>query len=392
MGKTLATIPTGEQARFMDKQGHVGLHGINAIRLAIFIRTFGDDYGERVLRAMLESPGEAKKNLERAMFTALPRLAKLRGVIDQNGLDPSFDITWDIAAAIDVYQRLRRNGTLVSDYLAQQSLTDRELSPFQEQLLSMIDANARRGSQIGKAFDAYVNEALKQPPPGQGSLGLIGPPTKEQIWESATASVDLDEPTGALFQDSAIPPMPQKPPADGRTVEDLRAYGKPLNEWLTAVVEAGEVRFELDRSDGSGTVIVHRTIDPESEGGPWRMTWIAPDSGPTGHMVFRSYREAVREAAYEGDISQRRVARKELAQDQRPAPFLDVDAILAMGDEQAVGAIQEAIGATHGQALEAWSGATPQQRQELVEVYPSVAKPRFHFPASSWRRGGFSPR
>lgn len=181
----LSGYAASEWGRFVDSAGRIGTHGLAAIRLALFYRVFGNQYGEQILRSFTEIAGDQRANLEKALMGALPRLARLRGAIDEGTLEPELDVAEDMAAAMEVFKQIRKGGDTVAGYLSQAAMFGEELDPFQKTLLETIDENARRGGRLAFMLDAYANAALAMPPADQGALFGSVRPAKPELWTRA---------------------------------------------------------------------------------------------------------------------------------------------------------------------------------------------------------------
>lgn len=205
----LSLYPAAEWGRFVDSSGRIGLHGIAAIKLALFQRVFGAA-GERILGGFTEVTGEQKANLEKALFGALPRLVMLRSAVESGALEPGYEIGEDMAAAAEAFRHMRRIGDSVDQYLGMgpqaAMFVQHNLTPFQQDLLRVIDRNARRGGRLATMLDLYAQNVLKLPPPQQVAIFAQERPSKESIWASSVAGLEQAEALGgapgqgALFQ------------------------------------------------------------------------------------------------------------------------------------------------------------------------------------------------
>ena len=206
----LKDLPANERATLQTAEG-TGLNpiGLQRIKAALLARAFPGEAGQRMVQAFTESTDSNVRNAESGIFGALPSIAKARELI-ASGVRPPMDISEDVAAAVGKLSQLRQQGMLIEDYLRQQQLGARELTPFQEQLLEFM-GKARSPKPIREMLQQYSKAIADLPEPGQSALpGFQGvpPPTKEQLFARATQPVQAD-----LLAPAAEPPfetMPKK--------------------------------------------------------------------------------------------------------------------------------------------------------------------------------------
>lgn len=267
MREFLNQFPAQEWTRFVDQSGKIGAHGIAAIKLALFSRVFSGEYGERVLRAFTEIPGEGKQNIEKALFLALPRLVALVGRIESKDLDPAFDIWPDIIAAVEYFGRLKREGKTPGDFAAHEALPGLELEPATRQIISAMEGNLRAPSRLAALFNTYANLAMEQPPPSQASLfENVVRPDKTQLWHRTVETVQgKDDTTQELAFAQEAQDLQTLYQAISKEDGPLRDFTP--NPELTPEEKAVERQFaELLANDPSGMAQAYSEIE-DSRGG-----------------------------------------------------------------------------------------------------------------------------
>jgi hypothetical protein len=95
-----------------------------------------------------------------------------------------------------VFARIKRTpGLSVESYLAQQQLGSRELTLFQERVLSTLSERSRSAKRIGAVLQDYADLVIHLPPAEQASFLPVDPPTKLELWERAVlAAEDVMQP------------------------------------------------------------------------------------------------------------------------------------------------------------------------------------------------------
>jgi hypothetical protein len=203
-------VPTNERAALMDKNGLLSIAGLLRLKNALFAKTYPGEAGQRLATAFMETLDQHVKNIEQGLFGSLPAMARAEGLIRSGQRDTGLSLTEDLSKAVDMLARLREEGTRVKDWLGQESMFGRELSPFQEKLLGYLDSLGRSAKGMRGFINDYAQAVEDAPPTGQaGMFGFTGP-TKEEIVEriSEGAIVAETEPTPRTETEPATIPQP----------------------------------------------------------------------------------------------------------------------------------------------------------------------------------------
>lgn len=187
----VGTLAPNEQAGVIDAAGNLSAQGYERLANALLMRTYGEGAGTRLVQTFVESADPTVRNVQTAIMASLPDVARAEALVRAGQRDAGLSVAEDVAAAVDMLARLRREGVRVSDYLGQRAMFERELTPFQEELLTFFDRNVRRQGAIREALRDYATRVENAADPNQ--MGMFGEEVaavgKEDAWRSAAATV-----------------------------------------------------------------------------------------------------------------------------------------------------------------------------------------------------------
>lgn len=206
----LEGLPSEEQAGLLDVSGRINQDGIRRAGTAVFVRAFDvADSGLRLAEKFFEATESDVKNVFNGIARALGPLARAEGLIADGRREPLLSIAQDLATAVNVYSKVRKLGMSVEDYIAQMPLFERELTPFQEQIMFALHERRRSARRIGDLLRAYAELVEAEPDPAQIGLLPMEPRTKEELWVEAMRKIQQDhEPRPSLMP--AAQPMPRR--------------------------------------------------------------------------------------------------------------------------------------------------------------------------------------
>lgn len=236
----ITSMPENERATLVDAEGNLNKVGLERLKAAVFARTYPGEAGQRLTTAFFESLDPTVQTVKQAIYANLPSMARAVGMMQTGVRDVSLNAADDIAAAIDVFARLKQDGLRVDDYLAQTSMFDRELTPMQEQVLSFLGENGRSSKRVREFLDGYTSGVEKAPPPQQMGLFDNVQPTKEGLIDNAIAQIQRNQENTGLFAVRGTGAAEETPPA--------------------AVAENGT---QLAGGTPGGTVELHAGISPK---------------------------------------------------------------------------------------------------------------------------------
>lgn len=174
-------LPASQQGSVLGARGDLNATGLERLKSALLAKTYTGEAGARIATAFVEGTDSGIRNIENAIYASLPSMARAESSIATGARDASMSVAPDVAAAADVYARLKRAGMSVSDYLQQAGMFgDRETTPFQDQLLQFFNDNARSPKRIRAMLEEYAG-ALDD----SGMFGAPANATKEEVLNDA---------------------------------------------------------------------------------------------------------------------------------------------------------------------------------------------------------------
>ncbi len=198
----LSQFSANERAPMVDDEGRLNQEGVRRAAMTAFAFAFEGEAGLRLAGLFFESTDNNVRNVGIGIMASLGSLATAEGLVRDGARPDSLSIGEDLARSIDVFSVLRREGMSVEDYLAQGQLFERQLTPFQEQVLRDISERGRSGKRIGQVLRNYADRVISSPDTRQAGLLDLDPVNKEDLWELATLE-ESQARTGAaatLFQ------------------------------------------------------------------------------------------------------------------------------------------------------------------------------------------------
>ena len=198
-------VSPSEQGAMMTAEGDLSQQGLQRLRNAIFAKAYGDPE----LTAMLTESTDANvKNILNGMMRAAGPVARLKDLIAA-GARHDLDFTGELAGAVRLFAKLRRDKMSVDDYLAQQGLFDGGPSPLARELLHGLEDNARSGKRIGEFISRMADAVDRLGDPKQGGLfgAAIEHPSAADIAGRAAAAIKGDydiESLPDLFQSTEV--------------------------------------------------------------------------------------------------------------------------------------------------------------------------------------------
>jgi hypothetical protein len=248
----IQSLPENERSTVVDAAGQLSQAGYRRLRDAMFAKVYSGEAGQRLLKIFNESADPVILNVKNALFQSLAIIAKAEAEIASGSKDPNLTITPDLSKAVDVYARLKQNRMSVSDYLSQSSMFERELDPFQEQLLGWIAENGRSSKRLRETITGYAKAVIDQQPIQQDSLfGGDVRPTKGQLFDAELKrTTPTDE--GTLFAAGNESGAPEQPAAG--TAEQPAPAVPPADEAAPMAPGRNELEGAADGTVSNGLV------------------------------------------------------------------------------------------------------------------------------------------
>lgn len=192
----LDKLPANEQAQLVDAKGNLSQDGVRRIVMGLFVSAFTGDAGLQLAERFFESTDVNVKNIFNGIAGALGRLAMAEAMIRGRQRYEDYTIEADIAKAVSVFSAIKKTpGGSVKKYLQQQQMFERELTPFQEDLLEILEKHSRSGRRIRTILAGYANRVIESNPPDQISmLPAWDRPQKADFLRQAVAEAEDREP------------------------------------------------------------------------------------------------------------------------------------------------------------------------------------------------------
>lgn len=166
----VGSLPPNEAAALQRADGSLNRMGLWRVKAGMFSKTFPGESGDRLADTFFESVDHTTRNFENAIGDALPRLARVEGLIASGQRAPHLSLASDITAAIDMHARLKETGVSARNYVAQTSMFGRELTSSQERLLVHFSDASRSRKTIRETLIRYADAVERAPDPRQGAM------------------------------------------------------------------------------------------------------------------------------------------------------------------------------------------------------------------------------
>lgn len=241
----LSKLSQNEQARMVDAKGVLNQDGVRRATMALFVATFPGDVGLRLAEKFFESTDINVRNVFNGLARSLGSLAVAEGLTSRGERDLLYTIGDDLAHAIGVFSAIKKTpGMTVEKYLHQSQLFERELTPFQERILVVLDQNSKSSRKIGGILGEYARLVIDSPPPAQASLMPgMDRPTKEELFETAVKKGALADIISAVLGDH--PWITQKVDTCGLEPGQIDAImsWRPLRDFIAWGTGVGNVKI-----------------------------------------------------------------------------------------------------------------------------------------------------
>lgn len=249
-----ALVPTNERASMILADGSIAKGLVARMEAALLVRAFGQ---RPFIEKIVDATDSNIRAIGKALVEMAGKFAKLREAAQDERVDPVMDITGNIAEAVEIIDRARREGKPIGDYVNQRDIfSGATVSQMTEASLRMFfarpDFTKPHGqAKLVSAMDFYFEEAMKAAPGG----GLFGESTKatpDGILNLANERNSRTQPADAdLFsaarQPGAVP--------DGESVPDAGRDGGLAGEGLQTLAreEGGSSSEPVEPTDPADT-------------------------------------------------------------------------------------------------------------------------------------------
>lgn len=223
-------VPIGDRGELQTATGELSDLGLRRIRNALLQKAYGDP---DIVARIAESLNDNSKNVTGALVALAPRFADVVQAVAKGDLYESLDISKDLPPAVKVFSRLQNENIKIEDYLAQQQLFSRELTPEQEELLKIFYGFSRSQKRLREFLNNYLDAMERHGSPKQ--IGILAGKTISKLQEIRDAAQKTDEayvdPTPSLFAPPPAKPSRSPAPPPIPSVAKPKAPPLPTETW-----------------------------------------------------------------------------------------------------------------------------------------------------------------
>ncbi len=254
-----ALVPTNEQADLIMGDGSIAKPLINRIEAALLARAMGP---QPFIEKIVDAPDNNIKAIGKALIDVSGAIAQMREAAASGQIDASLDITANIAEAVDLVDRARREGKPLTDYVNQRDIfSGSTVAPETEAVLRLFFirpdfTRPRSQKRVAEALAFYVEEAMKAAPGG----GLFGESTAIQPRDILATAYERDAKISAEQGDLLAAPV--RDGGDGQGVQPGSASDAGSAR-PGILPQSGEEGSRQRLSDANGTEDV-KPVQPES--------------------------------------------------------------------------------------------------------------------------------
>lgn len=256
-----ALVPENDRANLVLKDGSIAGTLVKRIEAALLVRAIGP---RAFIEKLVDADGDNIKAIGKALVDVSGPLAKLREAVRSGAVDASMDIADNIAEAVEIVERARREKRNVSDLINQRDVFSGEaVAPLTEAVLHLFFNGPRFSRPAGRERIAqrlgfYIEQAEKAAPGG----GLFGESTKAQPGDILGLANEKDRAPSDGDQADLLAARPGESERDGRDGADVRADGRDVTE------QRGEGALPQSGEQGASEDLTVSGDDaPRNEGG-----------------------------------------------------------------------------------------------------------------------------
>lgn len=114
-----ALVPTNERASMILADGSIAKGLVARMEAALLVRAFGQ---RPFIEKMVDATDSNVRAIGKALVEMAGKFAKLREAAQDERVDPVMDITGNIAEAVEIIERARREGKPIGDYVNQRDI------------------------------------------------------------------------------------------------------------------------------------------------------------------------------------------------------------------------------------------------------------------------------
>lgn len=173
--------PEGQRNALMTEDGMLSATGLQRLRNAVLFKAYGDS---PILARLIEATDPGSRNVAAALARTAGKVAEAQDMIGRGELHP-LSIADDIRMAVEQFDALRRQGTRVSEYLAQIDAFGDPLTPEARLLLDALSRNISSSRRMGDVISGFYDRLGEAGNPGQGDMFGGAAPDKLSLLDAA---------------------------------------------------------------------------------------------------------------------------------------------------------------------------------------------------------------
>lgn len=220
-----ALVPTNDQATLVLKDGSVAGSLVKRIEAALLVRAIGP---RSFIESLIDADAANIKAIGKALVDVSGPLAKLREAVKSGNVDASMDIADNIAEAVEIVERARREERNVADLVNQRDVFSGDaVAPLTEAVLHLFFNGPRFTRPAGRERVAerlgfYIEQAEKAAPGG----GLFGELPKAEPGDILALANDRDKDASDANQGNLLAAASSESERNGSDGADVRADGR----------------------------------------------------------------------------------------------------------------------------------------------------------------------
>jgi len=194
-------LQPNEQAALLTSKGELNNQGLQRLKAAIFAKVFPGDAGKFLTEVFIESSDPIIVPIEHAIFDALPKLARSEGLVRSGQRASTLGIGDNLAQAVVVLARMKRNKTNIDEFVRQAGMFGQELDSFEAKLLIHLNTFGNARKVIREFLQDYSDAVVNSPHPSQQAMMPEARISKEQIVDNLISQKETAAKEGTLFGD-----------------------------------------------------------------------------------------------------------------------------------------------------------------------------------------------
>lgn len=276
-------VSTADAAGLRRSDGALSTAGARRVEAAVLARAYDDP---DLLEAVLESAAEHIRGIAGALSDAAGPWARMRAAVADGLIDPRFDVTEHLVAAVRLVETARRDGRLVTDLLVQEDLLAGGAAlPMTERLVRLMYRDAAlvqplSRERLAAGLSSYADQVAARAEAGADLPGLgvaaadpadmlaAARRVQQRLGSDDLAPIDPVLTAGRVAGDEAVrAELADRFRAAGVAEDEALAAARLIADWFRVHgLAVGEDPAALYRELTGGGLRVERVADPAAFG------------------------------------------------------------------------------------------------------------------------------